>query len=301
MSTIDSLESAPRSKNGPLALLALLHVTLVIVAVSAWGIVDHDWPLTTTLGVTSSQAALCAYGAVLGRGRLAWRWTAWALVVAAGLLIFATLIRLAAPRIVPEYLMILLAAPLGVWIAVQVPLWIRRLRYRWCIDRGPNAQTARRPEDAQFGIKDILTWTAAVAMLCTVGRLALAATDLPRTIEWREALTFLSLVVVFNSLLSLLPLRACLGRECLPAWWVLTVTYSFVLVGLEPYAFAIAFDQNASRGAPYLLWLSVVQIVTLCASLLFLRAAGYRIFRTATACDASPDDTLRKISPDQSR
>jgi len=39
-----------------------------------WPTRDPGGPVTTIIGLALAQAVLCAYAAVLSRGRLAWRW-----------------------------------------------------------------------------------------------------------------------------------------------------------------------------------------------------------------------------------
>jgi hypothetical protein len=269
-----------RRNAAPLVLLFLLHgLAGLLISLDSqrpfWR--RSDAYVTLVLGTCFAQTTLCAYWAALGRAHFAWRWPGAAfLVILSSLAVSLFYGALLGLLLIP-------AAMLIQWLAIQVPWALLRAKYGWRVSRPAASQPAPIPFEKQFGIMHLLGWTAGVAVLCAAirGLSSVEAWGLGSSRDMES----LALLVAFNTLLSILPLWATLLRH--PTTWVAiaVVFYTLALAWFEH----MAFSAFAGRGrVDWYLFpsLNLVQLAWLLVSLWLVRWAGYRLVRTGSA--ASP-------------
>jgi hypothetical protein len=138
----------------------------------------------------------------------------------------------------------------------------------------------------QFGIKHILGWTAAVAIFCVSGRFVFSSAALQIGYEGiARIVPRLGLPVACTCVLSILPLCAGLAHSRRSArrkgLWAATILLSVVVVTCEPSLLAALTGEDPDNSADFLLWLGFSQVTSLCVSLPFFRAAGYRLDQAA--------------------
>jgi hypothetical protein len=180
--------------------------------------------------------------------------------------------------------LVLALAYLSLWVVVQTPLWIVRSIYRFRLDLPMELNAPGALSEHQFGIRQLLIVTAVVAAALGAGRLLVlgigAGASAQRVVspDW-EFLVIIGLFLVSNSLVAFIVVTGAL----LPRRWRLAVTIGVALV------VAISLAESATLmllpgGTPgfwYMLLfigtMNAIQFGWLLASLLLLRAAGYRL------------------------
>jgi hypothetical protein len=279
MDNIDAKRPVERvGSNLPLVRLGALHLAAMLAAALPGDSQYRDWSICTVLGLALAQVILSAYVATLFLGELGWRWPLSALLVALESLLAVACVSAAMPFPWEESAVLITGTLFTLWFVVQAPLWILRLRFGWRIARGEGADFLSTAGELQFGIKHILGWTAAVALMCGAGRLAFSSEALRAAMESSRAIVIFSVLAAFSWLLSILPLWAGLARDRLKSWWTLTLVYSTIIVGCQPGVISALLGERGEQ-SEVLWWLGFVEVASLLGSLLLLRGAGYRLMR----------------------
>jgi hypothetical protein len=169
----------------------------------------------------------------------------------------------------------------AMWLLVQLPLWIARWIYGFHLVRPAESSTDGSANELQFGIRQLLIVTAAVAGTLAMGRALLSApgSDRERFIDPQiHTFLFLAMMVICNSLVAFTVITGALLRRfamfgvslgfCAGAAVTLVEVSALQRIGNSP---------SALEMLAYLGTMNGVQFVILLTSLLALRAAGYRL------------------------
>lgn len=180
--------------------------------------------------------------------------------------------------------LVLAAAFLILWLIVQTPLWIARSVYRFKLELPRPTTAASTLSEHQFGIRQLLIVTAVIAAALGAGRLLVLGIG-SNSISGQargpdsEFLVIIALLLISNSLVAFIVVTGAL----LPKRSGLAVALGIAVVG------GISLVESAVMtllpGGPpgffqmfvFIGTMNGIQFGWLLASLLLLRAAGYRL------------------------
>ena len=236
---------------------------------------DAYWGLI--FGAIFSQIALLAVWTAWGPSRLHWR-------VATGLfgmlLLCATFLYATSRRggLGEDECMFALVF-LAQWFAMQIPLWFTRIGFRWRL-AWPNEVSLDHPRrELQFGIRQLFGWTAMVAILLGICRVVLPELEVDR-MHGIDAGTIIAFVILLlaNSLLAVPVVWAAFARTRLILWWATAGACAVVLTTAEivTYYFFVFRADDVIVFA----FINLIQFVATSASLLLLRASGFRVIQS---------------------
>ena len=174
------------------------------------------------------------------------------------------------------------------WIAVQIPLWMFRLRGGWCLHRTSAAGSGARVQDLQFGIRQLLAWTVVVAVVLSIAKTAISAGSLtPGRLDALGTILATLIFVVFNSLAAWPIIWAAFVRSRMLAWCGVAVGCSAILCVGEIWTFRTLFGPGLVYAAVVVL--HAIQTLATGGSLLLVRACGLRLTRAGD--DEATTDT----------
>lgn len=167
---------------------------------------------------------------------------------------------------------------LGQWLAVQTPLWLIRLVFGWRIGTLDSVADDSGREELQFGIKQLLGWTAAVALLLGIGRWFIGDELRENHAEEAWEMAAFALVLVGSNVMVAWPMIwATLVRRWVPAWTTvaLVIAVAATLGELEGY------NRVAGGGGDHEVfwWINGVHVTWVYCSLVVMRLCGYRVER----------------------
>ncbi|NLS94096.1 MAG: hypothetical protein GXX96_18200 [Planctomycetaceae bacterium] len=179
---------------------------------------------------------------------------------------------------------IISAAAFLQWIAVQVPLWVFRIHSGWCLRLSADRTSEFSRRDLQFGIRQMMAWTAVVAVF-----LSLAKTLIPSGFFERspraEMITIVAILVVFSSLAAWPMIWAAFVRSRMFIWCVVAVACSAILCMAEVWAFETAVKPGVNVAT--IVAMHLVQLVAVGGSLLVVRLNGIRLVRAGDVVSAA--------------
>jgi hypothetical protein len=237
----------------------------------------------TMFGQTSLAAGWCALGpfALVRRLPLAAVWLA-ALTVALG-------INLVTDRSQPpdglRILLVVGGAMCAQWLLVQLPIWWLVARYGLRI-RLPDETRPPGQRSQQFGISQLLILTTIVAAVLGVGRFFLGGltTDVVNTMD--NGVTLFGFLAIASALISFPLMAAALLRQKTVVAVIAAVALVALATVLEVHLFELivpgSFDP---QNREVLSFMNVTQCAWILATLLLLRAGGYRL----ESRDEAPD------------
>ena len=266
----------------PVLLCAMGVFFLVVNAAMFTGI--RLTPVTggLALGVASAEATLLAVFAALTPFSLFTRVTA----SAAGMALVCVAAFRAGGTTREESLVFAGATALQ-WLAVQIPLWMFRLRGGWCLRRTSAARSGARMQDLQFGIRQLLAWTAVVAVVLSIAKTAISAGSLtPGRLDALGTILVTLIFVVFNSLAAWPIIWAAFVRSRMLAWCGVAVGCSAILCVGEIWTFRTLFGHGLVYAA--IVVLHAIQTLTTGGSLLLVRLCGVRLAHAGDG-DATTD------------
>jgi len=258
--------------------LILVHLLAALCcSVIAFVWMPYDAVGGVFVGTAFAQASLLAVWLALGRGPFSQRCLLVSLLLAAS----ATLLILPVSILNHGELVIVLlygGILLGQWLVVQIPLWLIRLVFGWRISTLNSGVEDSGRREFQFGIKQLLGWTAAVAILLGAGRWLIGdevrETDTDAT--WSIA-GFIFVLAGTNAMVAWPVIWAALARRWVLVWTIVAVVIVVVLTLKEPDLFRRVGHGGASSG--FFWWSNGVHIVWVYGSLLVIRFCGYRVER----------------------
>lgn len=162
------------------------------------------------------------------------------------------------------------------WIVIQIPLWGFRL-FGWRLCWPGEQITGASRRDMQFGIGQMMVWTALVGVTFGIGRL-LMPDDLGRsTSSPPHALAIVTILTVYNCLLAWPVVWSTLAPRW---WWLWLIASALCCVGLtaaEVFTFHQAMAMGRG-GEEEIFWImNTLQVAAASVALLALRAAGFRL------------------------
>lgn len=230
------------------------------------------------LGTVFAQASLLAVWLALG-GQPFLRRTVWVLLLTtASIILFMLPV---AKDAGDDWIISLFfgAAIFSQWLAVQTPLWLIRVVFGWRITAPDTLCAGAGRDELQFGIKQLLAWTTAIAVLLGIGRwLAddIAGDDHNSFLAWEIAAIFL-LLAGCNVVVAWPVIWAALVRRWMPAWTVVAVVIAVILTLEEPAIFRRV--AGGGMDAELVWWVNGVHLAWIYGSLGVLRMYGYRMER----------------------
>jgi hypothetical protein len=244
---------------------------LVIIAMDVNG--PNPWPIVISMGAVLGQCSLSAAFAVFGPWRLTVRIIASAILVVTGGM---SLIYADSPRTRwGDFFLIGLFAVL-MWLMNQLPLWLCRLLLHAravTTNNDVSDQSAR----SQYRIRQLMALTLAVSLILGIGRVILPQQSLQelkdmKTLDWiafSSTGIAVGLIVATTIITTLNPLYLRSGLV------VSAVSSAFIAYGIYSIFGILSFGPAGER-----IFFSVLVLSTyiwLQISILFIRAAGYRI------------------------
>lgn len=226
------------------------------------------------LGVTFSQVVLFAAWATLGPARLLTRTlTSFLAVMLLALSLVACVYRMGTAESEWMWFGIVMSQ----WIVVQLPLWVFRVAFAWRLS-WPNEEAADRSQsDTQFGIGQLMVWTALVAVSLGVGRLLMPEELHSVGHGPREEITIFSVITIFNSLLAWPVVWSCYAPRWWGAWLLGAAACVVGLTLVEILTFQTAMGPG--RDAEIFWIMNPMQAGLATITLLMMRLAGFRLMR----------------------
>ena len=223
------------------------------------------------LGVIAAEITLCAVFAALAPVSAFARN---AMGLTGVIVVCLAIFRMGGPG--PDERPVISAAAFLQWIAVQIPLWVFRLRSGWCLRRTSSGEDGFVRQDLQFGIRQLMAWTTVVAVF-----LSLAKTPIPGgSLGWSrnaEIIAVTLILVVFNSLAAWPMIWAAFVRSRTFMWCGVAVACSGILCIGELWAFRTVVGPGADL--ELFATLHAIQLVAVGSSLLMVRLCGVRLVR----------------------
>ncbi len=162
------------------------------------------------------------------------------------------------------------------WIAVQIPLWMFRLRSGWCLRRTPAAGSGARLQDLQFGIRQLLAWTAVVAAVLSIAKTTIASGSRdPSNMDPPSSILVTLILVVFNSLAAWPMIWAAFVRSRMFVWCGVALACSAILCAGEIWSFRALFGPGLNFELFFVL--HGIQALAVGGSLLLVRWNGIRL------------------------
>lgn len=232
------------------------------------------------LGTIYGQATLAAVWTAIGPFRFRYRLLL-ALVCLGGM--FAALGILASHSPIAGTLMIGVSMVVQ-WVLVQVPLWCLVWWNGLRIQHVQAAAPTRSVPSGQFGIRQLMVFTAVIAVLLGVGRMLVVAVDwssaLPGVVV-HEAPIF-GFIVLVNTLYTLpLALAVLMRRWNLLAWFIGAAMVA-AATQVEVAVIERMIQGRPNAELPILLWtMNLCQSAWVVALLAILRVTGFRLATTS--------------------
>ena len=233
------------------------------------------------LGTVFAQGSLLAVWIALGRGAFTGRCLlVFLLLTTSGTLL---MLPIACESDGWSFALAFGAILLGQWLAVQTPLWLIRLVFGWRIGTLDSVADDSGREELQYGIKQLLGWTAAVAVLLGIGRWLVGdeLRDSDAETVWQTAwgMAAFALALAGGNVMVAGPvIWAALVRRWVPAWTAAAFVIAVVLILKEPDVLRWV-TPNVSDRDELFWWMNGVHIAWVYGSLLAIRLGGYRMER----------------------
>lgn len=173
-----------------------------------------------------------------------------------------------------EEVLAISAAMFVLWITIQVPLLVLRLSFGWRLSWPDEAGDGGKVSETQFGIAQMLAWTALVAAALGLGRLILPTEKLDGLQRPAIALSITGLLTVFSSLLAWPIVWAVFVRQRVVGWLATAAICMIVINFAETAAFKAALG-SVDTGIFWMI--NGAQFVTGAGILLLFRWAGFRL------------------------
>ena len=263
----------PKGTSHPVAPLLLVLMAIFLLTVTGAMLsgvhLSHAFA-GLCLGVIAAEITLCAVFAALTPFSLSLRM---GLGLAGAVVVCVAIFRMDGPG-GDERLEIAGAAFLQ-WIAVQIPLWVFRLRGGWLLRWTPSIEAGARSRDLQFGIRQMMVWTAMVAVVLSIAKTALPAdSHSPSGNKAGEILIVTLILVTSNTLAAWPMIWAAFVRSRVFTWCLTAAGCSAILCVGEVWAFRAVFGGVSSE---IFALLHLIQFVSVGGSLLLIRASGVRL------------------------
>ena len=163
------------------------------------------------------------------------------------------------------------------WLAIQMPLWIVRVFFGWRL-AWPNESIGPTNDETQFGIRQLLAWTALVAITLGIARVVVSAESLERAgQDPRELIAILLILAIFSSLAAWPIIWAAFVRDWMPVWMLSAAACSVGICATESIALGLAIRRSGADDV--IRWISSIQFIASSGCLLIVRFCGFRLVR----------------------
>ena len=182
------------------------------------------------------------------------------------------------------------------WIAVQIPLWVFRVHSGWHLRRSTENLAAFHRQDLQFGIRQLMAWTAVVAVILSIAKTAIpdnVVSNSRYAMGTREVGAIMILLTIFNSLAAWPMIWAAFVRSRMLVWCGVAIACSAVLCVLEIWAFQSVLGGRSDW--EIFVGLHLIQLVAVGGSLLLVRINGIRLVQAGTSSQDERDDTAQAL------
>jgi hypothetical protein len=268
----DSSSPKPASRRIGFVLLATFFLT-VNLAMLGGVRVDESFA-GLILGTVAAEITLCAVFAALAPYSVFRRVTAGmigAIVVCLAVYVMDT------PS--AEGRTVVSVAAFLQWIAVQIPLWGIRVHSGWCLRQASEGNERRDRQDLQFGIRQLLAWTAAVAVVLSLAKLTIPEGTFDRSDRGVENIMVVTLLVAFSSIATWPMIWAAFVRSRMLFWCGVATACSAILCACELWAFRTVVGVGADTEV--FIAMHLIQLVAVGSGLLLVRQSGVRLVRDA--------------------
>jgi hypothetical protein len=167
---------------------------------------------------------------------------------------------------------------LSQWIVIQIPLWFFRLVFTFRLCWPGEQVVTSTGQDMQFGIGQLMVWTALVGITLGIGQL-LIPDEIGRSGLRVESIALVTLLTVYNCLLAWPFIWSTLAPR---RWAIWLVAASFCYVGLstaENISFEAAIGNPSYRDGAIFWIINAVQSIAATVALLAMRINGFRLIR----------------------
>jgi hypothetical protein len=162
------------------------------------------------------------------------------------------------------------------WLVIQIPFWVLRLCFGWRLAHGREEIAQSDQSEMQFGIRQLLAWTALVAITLGIGRWLLPE-DLTGGRDAKEMTAIFCVLTSFNCLLAWPVVWASLARRRVPLW---LIAAAFCCVALTVAEIATFESAMGPRGDNEFVWImNSIEVLAASVALLIARATGFRLVR----------------------
>jgi hypothetical protein len=270
----EGLQKCVSSRFGSILLGLMAAFFLFVNLAMCVGVRFEGLLVGLVLGVIAAEITLCAMFSALGPFPVFVRVT---IGMAGAIVVCLAIFRLGGAG--SDERLEISAAAFFQWIAVQIPLWFFRLRSGWCLRRTSSDRASFMRQDLQFGIRQLMAWTAVVALLLSIAKLTIPDDSLDQSRSAVvEIITITLILVVFNSLAAWPMIWAAFVRSRMLTWCGVAVACSAILGAAEQWAF-VTLIGGVIPGI--FIALHAIQLVAVGGSLLLVRLNGVRLVRDA--------------------
>jgi hypothetical protein len=239
-------------------------------------------------GALVAEACLLAIWAALGRQAISYR-----LLCPCAILLLATCAFFAGIRssVGPatsrqpplQVAMILIIAASLMFVSLQIPLWVLRIRYGRRIDVMTRPQ-ATDNAPVQFSLRYLMILTAVVAVGMVAARTALAGTEWePSDGPWLMVVTMIAIFALFSTAVCVPCVRITLDEEeAAGRWGGILLLVFFIGPVSTMVAVVVVSGEGFSNSGELLLGIycfAAGMLLTTVVVLLIMRGLGYRLVR----------------------
>lgn len=272
-----------------LPLIGVACLLIIVAYPRPQGLSEHI-ALGYIFGTMFGQTTLAAAWAVFGPFPLSWRlplsvvWvTALPLAMAANFILWEGELE--------EVTVMVGVCLLGQWLLLQLPLWGLARGYRLGMRTGEEASTVSDPRDRQFGIRQLMIFTAIVGVIFGIGRVVVLNLA-PAFKLWMDqrVLTFAFFAVAAIAITLPLVLVVLLPPRVQALFGTSFVLFLIALATAWELPLLNAFARGPGVDAQHLIWINVFTSFWIVVFGAALRLSGYRL-GTPAAANGPPPST----------
>jgi hypothetical protein len=246
-----------------------------------------------------SEACLLATWVALGAQAVKFRLPLTGALLLAAACSFLIGLQLPEDRMPLDVAIIIFGASVAMYCCMQVPLWIMRAITRRRIDLPEAGSLSAKLESAQFGLRYLMTCTAAVGVLLVLVKHSLPEESMAGGAPWGEIFGVLCVFMIFSALICLPCVWLALTDERRILWAVWLI---LVGTGGPPLVFGalvtvLGGGPDAAKviGGIFLFGLGAGGTTFLV--LLIARLMGYRLVRAAHSLSRPPTELIIETTP----
>ncbi len=169
----------------------------------------------------------------------------------------------------------------SLWFAIQASLWVVRLVFGWRLALANQLAGETDRSELQFDIRQLLVWTALVAITLGIGR-SLLPEDSIGAVPRKNTIVVYCVLTSFTCLLAWPVVWASLARRRVLFWLIVAACCCVVLTIAEISTFQAATGRRNDDDSATFWIMNSLQAFAACGGLLVFRASGFRLVRGAS-------------------